>query len=155
MQARIMRLIATLVFTQCLSLHAASTVADPEAFVREVYRHFSANESGYSPPSDIYTPRLKALFVRDERWAKGEVGCLDLDFWVNGQDWELKNVRITSSDAKGRPDRRTIIANFLNIGQANEIHFEFQNIQGKWLLDEVRCVRGGVWTLSKLLNCPH
>src|SRR5580658_2588485 len=135
----------------------APKIDDPVAFVKEVYGHYAAHKSGtdYTAPDDIYTPRLKALFVRDEKWAKGEVGCLEIDFWVNGQDYELKNVRVSSSPVAGHPDRMLVIATFSNLGTAEEIHFDFQQIAGKWLLDDVHSVRGERWTLSKILMCPH
>jgi hypothetical protein len=138
----------------------APKIDDPVAFVKEVYGHYAAHKPGqdYTAPDDIYTPRLKALFVRDEKWAKGEVGCLEIDFWVNGQDYELKNVSVSSRPVAGHPDRMLVIATFLNLGTANEIHFDFQQIAGKWLLDDVHSVRGPVaerWTLSKILMCPH
>ena len=144
------------------SLHAQppTKIDDPVAFVKEVYGHYAAHKPGqdYTAPGDIYTPRLKALFVRDEKWAKGEVGCLEIDFWVNGQDYELKNVRVSSRPVTGRPDRMLVIATFLNLGTPNELHFDFQQIGGKWLLDDVHSVGGAVaerWTLSKILACPH
>jgi hypothetical protein len=132
-------------------------VDDPEAFVRDVYKRYSAGKD-YTAPSGFYTPRLKALFVRDEKWAKGEVGCIEFDFWVNGQDYQLKNVRATSRPVAGHPDRTEVVATFLNLGTANEIHFDFQQIAGKWLLDDVHSVGGALadrWTLSKILACPH
>ena len=135
----------------------AAQIDNPEAFVKEIYAHFVASEPkhDFAPPADIYTPRLKALFVRDEKWAKGEVGCLEFDFWVNGQDWELKDARVTSRPVAGHADRTVVIATFLNLGTANELHFDFQKIAGKWLLDDVHSVGGERWTLSKILNCPH
>ncbi|HML17507.1 MAG TPA: hypothetical protein VK419_10795 [Bryobacteraceae bacterium] len=147
-------------FGLAVSLTAApgSQIDDPEAFVRDVYRRFAASGRQYTPPDDIYTPRLKALFVRDEQWAKGEVGCLDFIFWVNGQDYELKNVRVSVRQVAGHPDRRIVIAKFLNSGEPQEINFDFQSTGGKWLLDDARSVRAGSterWTLSKLLMCPH
>jgi hypothetical protein len=137
-----------------------SKIDDPVAFVKEVYGHYAAHKPGtdYTPPDDIYTPRLKALFVRDEKWAKGEVGCLEIDFWVNGQDYELKNVRVSSRPVADHPDRTVVVATFLNLGTPNEIHFDFQQIAGQWLLDDVHSVRGASaerWTLSKILMCPH
>jgi hypothetical protein len=142
------------------ALNAAPTpqINDPEAFVRDIYKRFAASQAGsgdYTPPADFYSPRLKALFVRDEKWAKGEVGCLDFDFWVNGQDYQLKNVRVSSRPVADHPDRILVIATFLNLGTMNEIHFDFQRIAGKWLLDDVQSVRGERWTLSKILACPH
>lgn len=132
-------------------------IKEPTAFVTEVYRRFSASVHGseYLPPEKIYTPRLKALFAADDRWRRGEVGCIDFVFWVNGQDWELKNASVTSQDVPGHPERRLVIATFTNLGTPEEIHFEFQRIGSQWLLDEAQSVKGERWTLSTILKCPH
>jgi hypothetical protein len=140
-----------------ISLNAAppTQINDPEAFVKEIYGHLVSTPH-YNPPEDIYTPRLKALFVRDQKMSKGEVGCIEFMFWVNGQDFKLKGVSISSRPVSGREDRRTIVATFVNLGTANEIHFDFQKIGDGWLLDDARSVaKGSPWTLSKLLNCHH
>jgi len=132
-------------------------ITDPEAFVKEVYDKFAAGtHTDYVPPEDIYTSRLQALFTRDKKWAKGEVGCLDFDFWVNGQDWKLKNVRVSSQAVSGNVDRKTIVAKFVNLGTTNEIHFYFKQAGSDWLLDDVQSVLpGNKWMLSKILSCPH
>ena len=135
-------------------LPAASRIDDPKSFVSEVYRRFVAAQSShtdYSPPSDIYTDRLGKLFRDDKRRAKGEVGCLDFDFWVSGQDWEISKVVITNGD-EGQ-DRRTIVAKFVNLGNPHEIHFDFRRTARSWLLDDVHSVLGTRWTLSEILKC--
>jgi hypothetical protein len=73
---------------------------------------------------------------------------------VDGQDWELKNLRVVAREVAGHPDQRLIIATFSNLGSAEEIHFDFQKAAGRWLLDDVHSLkRGGKWTLSKILKC--
>src|ERR1700677_230801 len=122
-------------------------ITDPQAFVAEVYRHFDASEHGsdYLPPEDIYTTRLKALFKEDDRRRHGEVGCIEIVFWVNGQDWELKNLRVTSREVAGHPDRRLVIATFINLGTPEEIYFDFQKVADRWLLDDAQSVKGERW----------
>ena len=127
----------------------ATDVADPVTFVKDVYRHI-ATSAHYDPPTDIYTPRLKALFDEDKRRANGEVGCIDFDFWTNAQDLQLKNVQVTGKAAG--PDRMLVIATFVNF-RPQEIQLDFQKIGGKWLLDDARSMAGEKWTLSKLLKC--
>jgi len=130
-------------------------VSDPVAFVTDVYRHYIAAQSGrkdYSAPEDIYTPRLRELWAKEDKIRKsGDEGCLDFDFWVNGQDWKLSNLEVTRGTATA--DRQDVIAKFVNIGNPEEIHFDFRLVSGRWLLDEVRSVRGQRWTLSEILKC--
>jgi hypothetical protein len=145
-------LLAVIAAGQIAVAASPTQITDPEAFVKEIYAKLAAPH--YEPPTDIYTPRLKALFVADEKRAKGEVGCLEFMFWVNGQDYKLKNVVITSRPVSGHDDRRTIVATFSNLGTANEIHFDFQRVGDKWLLDDARSTnKSNPWTLSKLLKC--
>jgi hypothetical protein len=133
----------------------AAPITDPAAFVADVYRRLVASEhdSDYLPPKDIYSQRLKALFAEDDRHRGGEIGCMDFVFWVNGQDWGLTNIRVTSREVAGHPDRRLVIATFVNLGSPEEIHFDFQQIAGRWLLDDVQSVKDGRWTLSAILKC--
>ena len=134
-------------------LGAATRIDDPKTVVTEDYKRYVAAQKGheYSAPEDIYTARLAKLIRDDRKKAHGEVGCLDFDFWVNGQDWELKDVAVTSEDAGA--DRKAVIAKFLNTGDPQEVHFEFQRVAGRWLLDEVRSLKGEKWTLSQILKC--
>ena len=130
-------------------------VTDPVSFVTDVYRHYIAAQSGttdYSAPEDIYTPRLHELWAREEKTrASGDMGCLEFDFWVNGQDWTLKDLRVTRASATA--DHQEVIARFVNIRTPEEIHFDFRLVSGRWLLDDVRSVRGQRWTLSEILKC--
>jgi hypothetical protein len=143
--------LAPLLFLNVLS--AATRIDDPKAFITEVYRRYSAvKSSDYFPPDDIYTPRLAKLLRDDRRKAKGEVGCLEFNYWVDGQDFTITRVAITGADEA--PDRKTIIAKFANFDKPREIHYDFQRVGGRWLLDDVHSTLDPTWTLSALLKCP-
>jgi len=146
--------LAALSFSRVAVLSAVSTIDDPKSFVTEIYRHFVAvqsTNSSYTPPDDIYTARLAKLLRDDQRRAKGEVGCLDFDFWINGQDWMITHLAVTSTDES--PGRKTVIAKFLNTGEPQEIHFDFRRNAERWLLDDVYSVLTPKWTLSEILKC--
>ena len=146
--------LAALSLSGIFVLPAATRIDDPKSFVTEVYRRYIAAQSSgpsYDPPEDIYTARLAKLIRDDRRRAKGEVGCLGFDFWVNGQDWEITKLAITIAD-EGQ-DRKTVVAKFLNTGDPQEIHFDFRRNAGRWLLDDVHSVLARRWTLSEILKC--
>jgi hypothetical protein len=146
--------LAAFYFSSAFLLSAATRIDDPKTFVSEVYRRLVASQSthsSYTPPEDIYTPRLEKLLREDKRKAKGEVGCLDFDFWINAQDWTITHLTITSTDEG--PDRKTVIAKFRNIGEPQEIHFDFRKNAGRWLLDDVHSLSAPPWTLSEILKC--
>jgi hypothetical protein len=151
---RLARALAAFSFSSVLLLSAATRINDPKAFVTEVYRHLVAAQStlsSYTPPDDIYTPRLEKLLRDDRRKAKGEVGCLDFVFWVNAQDWTISRLTITSAD-EGQ-GRKTVITKFLNGGEPQEIHFDFRANAGRWLLNDVHSMSAPPWTLSEILKC--
>jgi len=137
-----------------LMLEAATRIDDPKTFVSDVFRRLIASQAkdrSYEPPEDIYTTRLAKLIRDDRRKAHGEVGCLDFVFWVNGQDWVITDLAVTSTD-EGE-DRKTVIAKFRNTGDPQEIHFDFRRVAGRWLLDDAHSLMGEKWTLSQILKC--
>jgi hypothetical protein len=141
-------------FSSAFLLPAATRIDDPKTFVTEVYRRLAASQtthSSYTAPDNIYTPRLEKLLREDKRKAKGEVGCLDFDFWLNAQDWTVTHLTITSVD--DGQDRKTVIAKFRNLGEPQEIHFDFRKSAGRWLLDDVHSMSAPPWTLSEILKC--
>ena len=135
-----------------LTLTAATRIDDPKAFVSDVYRRLQSSQD-YSPPDDIYTARLAKLFRDDRRKAKGEVGCLEILFWVNGQDYVIGDLTVTSADKS--PDRKTVTAKFMNIDRREEIRFDFVRNGQRWLLDEVHSTSATPWTLSEMLKCSQ
>jgi hypothetical protein len=152
--ARLRSALALLSIACTLPLSAATRIDDPKTFVTDVYRRLTATRPGnssYEPPDDIYSARLAKLFRDDKRKAKGGVGCLDFFFWVNGQDYVIKDLTVTSADQG--PDRKTVTAKFMNIDRAEEIRFDFLRDGRRWLLDEAHSAAATPWTLSEVLKC--
>ena len=136
------------------SVQARTNIADPVKFVSGLYVAMAAAtvEKPYVPPEDIYTARLASLFLLAKREAHGEVGRIDFDFWSNAQDWQLKDVSVTSVPVEGAPSRQVVIAKFRNFDTPNEIHFYFVKTSRGWLLDDARSMLGETWTLSLILK---
>lgn len=154
--ARLRSALAVFSISCTLTLSAATRIDDPKTFVTDVYRRLIATRSGdfsYIPPDDIYSPRLAKLFRDDRRKAKGEVGCLEILFWVNGQDYVIRDLIVTGADQG--PDRQTVTAKFMNIDRTEEIHFDFLRNGRRWLLDEVQSASATPWKLSELLKCSQ
>ncbi len=78
---------------------APTRIDDPVKFVTATY----AATVGKKPePDDIYTPRLDALFKLMQKDAGDEVGRLDFDFWMNGQDGTVSGVTVSKVDGRQR-----------------------------------------------------
>ena len=150
-----MRLTAiTLALAGCAFTSTTPAITDPEAFVRGVYQQIAAHahDTSYTPPDDIYTPRLAALFAADRKKNGDEVGCIDFDFWSSSQDpGGIHNIRVSSLPQRD-PARKTVVATFA-FDKPVEIHLEFRRVDGRWLLDDASSVKGERWTLSTLLRC--
>ncbi|MDB5471695.1 MAG: hypothetical protein JWR84_3255 [Caulobacter sp.] len=165
------RIIAALIFGLfCLAqpASAATRIDDPKAFITQVYADLMKGQTdtganldeSVDPPGDIYTPALAKAFADEKREADGELGRLDFFFWVNGQDWKLKDVEITERTVWRRPDRRVVAVGFVNFDQENNLVFYFQKVGGRWLIDDVESIdmgdgagaEGSDWTLSLILK---
>jgi hypothetical protein len=154
--ARLRSALAVFSISCALTLSAATRIDDPKTFVTDVYRRLIATQSdksSYTPPDDIYSARLAKLFRDDRRKGKGGVGCLEFFFWVNGQDWAISDLTITSADPG--PDRKTVTAKFMNIDRREEITFDFLRNGRRWLLDEVHSASATPWTLSEIFKCSQ
>jgi hypothetical protein len=139
----------------------ARGVADPRAFVEQMYAAYVRGHGDSTPPAPVraYSPRLAALFATYDAWQRrhsDEVGSIDFDWWINAQDWELANVSVTQADS-GR-NARTVTARWQNSGRADSSRFLFVRIGGRWYLDDAANGSGhggDGWTLSALLRHPQ
>lgn len=132
---------------------AAMLISDPKTFVTEVYANLAKNES-YSPPDNIYTPRLQGLWTRmEQETPDDEVGTIDFEPWTNAQDWEISRVVVTEAPVEHHDDRKIIIAQFRNADRQEVIAFYFEKVGTAWLLDDIASIgKDGGWTLSLLLK---
>jgi hypothetical protein len=140
-----------LVFAEVSIAKPTPAIIDPKAFVTSVYQKL-ATDKNYSPPTDIYTRHLANLWADMEHDANGEVGRVDFEFWADGQDWQIKNVDVNAMQIWGRPDRQMVRVTFLNTEQPEDIHFYFEKVNGRWLLDDVCSIGKNGWTLSLILK---
>ncbi|HEX8667317.1 MAG TPA: DUF3828 domain-containing protein [Allosphingosinicella sp.] len=129
-------------------------VADPVAYVRSIYDSYLASRDPVDP-SGAYSPGLQALIEKDREEAGGEVGRLDFDPWINGQDWEIASVDLREEPARG--GGRTVVARFKNMDAATENRFSFVKAGDKWLIDDIENVGGPAdthWRLRQILSGP-
>lgn len=81
-----------------LAISAFATAKEsPEQIVRKLYDAYfqpSVQESSVVF-EDYASAELKALFAKDEKLADGEIGCIDYDFIIQGQDYDAENIKRT------------------------------------------------------------
>jgi hypothetical protein len=144
-------LVLMLLVAGSLMAHAKDA-QDPVALIQSIYKSYM----GKAEPPDlaslkVYSHRLKALLDADEKAAQGEVGALEFDVFVNGQDWKLSKLKIaliSKSEAQAK-----LRATFNNFKSPEEIILDLVREDGSWRIDEISSTRKGHrWTMSKILS---
>src|SRR5262245_22713489 len=78
------------------------SAAEPSAksFVEDIYAAYKGKDArGVSLDSNAavrryFEPKLAAFIIKDRKDARGEVGKLDADPFIDAQDWEIDTVDI-------------------------------------------------------------
>ncbi|RFB78851.1 DUF3828 domain-containing protein [Methylovirgula sp. 4M-Z18] len=131
--------------------YAAST---PVSTIEAIYKsHIGKNAKPISGTDEkIYSAR------RRKQLHKSLAGCeeicapvQDFDYFVNGQDYEIKNVAV--KQVSGDEKNAIVVANFLNFDKPEEVTYMLVNESGKWLIDDVKDVtEGETYDLDKLFK---
>jgi hypothetical protein len=143
------RVFAALLLMLCVGdVAPAQTAGDPVAVVRGLY---PAYEHGKPPmlEKQPFSARMRKLLAADRAYAKGEVGRLDFDPIINGQDWKIADLSVTLvSQAQ---DKAVVEATFNNLGEAEDLRYDLVHGGGRWLIDEIQSMTKPRWTMSKIL----
>ena len=142
-----------LIFILALSIALARSqpAADPGRLITAIYDSYMQPGDGPDYPPNLYSRRLQALIEADRNATPpGDVGHLDFDVFVNGQDWKLSKLRIVTLSRSAT--RAQVRVNFVNMGTPSELVFDLIFENGAWSIDEVRSVGDKGWTLSDILK---
>ena len=125
---------------------------DPTSAITAIYKAYQTTSDAAPDVGAVYSHRLQQLIDADRKnTPEGEVGKIDWDVFVDGQEWEIKelNVALVSEAA----DRAQVSAKFNNFAEPKEILFDLVREDGRWLVDDVQSTaKGGRWTMSKILT---
>ena len=130
-----MRHLFFLALTLIASPAFAQDTADPKAVVEALY-------AGYLPPNEfppdmsaLQSKRLNDLYEADSKEANGEIGRIDFDPFINGQDYDVTKVEVSEpSYAAGKALVRVDVVNF---GKPDEFGVLLVNEGGGWKVDDV------------------
>lgn len=135
----------------------AGGVADPAAYVLGIYDQSKATADHELDESATFTPRLAALH-KDGQGPEGELGRMEMNFWTNAQDDDIKRAAVKTFEVDRAPARRVVAARFDNIQTPTLIHTYWEKgANGRWYLDDahnvpVAGVGSAPWTLSLVLK---
>jgi hypothetical protein len=141
-----------------IALGAASPLgdadSDPEALITAIYQTYTdvaPGEDGVPDVQGVYSKRLQALLDKDAKETpEGEVGRMDWDPFVDGQDWQLTELKIVPVAKEAtRADVRAIFKNF---DEPRDILYALVLEDGHWRIDDIQETLKPRWTMSKILS---
>lgn len=123
----VLALLATPAFAQDFS--------DPKALVEALY-------AGYLPPNEfppdmsaLQSKRLNDLFEADSKEANGEIGRIDFDPFINGQDYDVSKVEV--GEPAYAAGKALVRVNVVNFGKPDEFGILLVKEGDAWKVDDV------------------
>jgi hypothetical protein len=129
--------------------HAAKAAidSDPVSLIKAIYKTYETDNPGLP---HIYSKRLQALIDKDEKETpQGDVGRIDWDVFIDGQDWKLTELKIALVSKSA--DKAEVRATFKNFDQPSNMLFDLVREEGHWRVDDVTKTIPPRWTMSKIL----
>jgi Protein of unknown function (DUF3828) len=121
----------------------AARAADPSAqsFVQAIYDQYKGKDAkgveltGNAAVRRYFAPGLAALIIKDRRQARGEVGKLDADPFIDAQDWEIDDVNVTLRDVAA--DKAIATVSFKNLGERQTVVLELVKLKQDWRIANI------------------
>lgn len=133
---------------------AAAPPGSTEVFIADIYKTYTDNphdDPGQAGGQNIYSKRLQALFDKDgAETPQGEVGRLDFDPFVGGQDWDISGLEVKETFRSG--GEAQVRADFANFGDPRSILFSLVREDGAWRIDDITSTLPPRWNLSDILS---
>jgi hypothetical protein len=112
-----------------------------KAFVEAIYGAYKGKDAkGISLDSDAavrryFEPRLAALIIKDRKNARGEVGKLDGDPFIDAQDWEIGAVDIAVRDVAA--DKAGATVSFKNVDKPRIVVLDLVKLKAGWRIADI------------------
>lgn len=129
----------------CVALAGTGAAADTTArgFVTAIYDAYKGKNGNGVALNDARTirryfePSLATLLAKDQSGAarRNEVGKLDFDPFVDGQDWDITTVNIAMTDAAA--DRTTATVDLNNFGKPSTVVLDLTKVKNDWRINDI------------------
>ena len=109
----------------------------PKALMEALYAPYLQADFDWSnyDVSVMQSAELKELFAKDSEEAGGEVGRIDFDPYIDGQDYALTDLEI--GDAKLEEGTATVEVTFVNLDRPTDLLFTLVEEDDGWKVDDV------------------
>ena len=116
-------------------LATAQTFDTPQALLEAFYAPYFSGEFT-EDESPFFSDELEALYAADaEATPEGEIGALDFDPFVDGQDFELTDFEVGAPGIAG--EYASADVTFSNMGRPTTLSYELVKEDGSWQIDDV------------------
>lgn len=128
--------------------------SDPVDLITAIYQTYTDIAPGEDSVPDVqgvYSKRLQALIDKDAKETpEGEVGRMDWDPFVDGQDWQLTGLKIVPVSKEAT--QAEVRATFKNFDEPRDIVYSLVLEDGHWRIDDIEETLKPRWTMSKILS---
>lgn len=147
---RLLALIASF-FVGLTSLVAAQTFDTPKALLEAFYQPYFTDDF-YEDETPYRSAALNALYANDASGTPdGEMGALSFDPYIDGQDFELADLKIGDPAISG--DRAEVNVSFTNFGDPVSLTYDLVKENGGWRIDDVASTTPGAeYRLSEIFS---
>ena len=124
-----------------LALSAGAFAApkeSPEQIVRKLYDAYQqpSVQENTAAFEDYASAELKALLAKDEQLAGDEIGCIDYDFVIQGQDYDAENIKRTLKIKT--LDNNRVEAKFQNFDTPATVIYQFACTENQCQITDLR-----------------
>jgi hypothetical protein len=110
----------------------------PKALLEALYVPYEKGDSfnwDNWDESQFRSKELNALFAKDLKEADGEIGRIDFDPYIDGQDYQVTDLKL--GDAAVTGDTAKVEVTFKNFGKGEDLMFTLVKEADGWKVDNV------------------
>lgn len=153
MQLRVLVSAALLVASTMGAAHAED-FADPVKLLEAIYAQYATDKE--FPDNDFTTAqqsqRLNALYDADAKEAGDEIGRIDFDPYINGQDYEIKKLKIDKPLYAG--GKAIVHVTFENFSDPQDLGIALVKEGEGWKVDDIWSGGEYPFDLLDILQAP-
>ncbi len=133
-----MRRFALSLLVLALTATAAAAFDTPKAMLTALYAPYLKGDSfdwNTWDESKFRSAHLNELFAADLKEAKGDVGRLDFDPYIDGQDYTITNLKIGDAQIDGKTAK--VEVTFKNFDSSEDLMYTLVDEADGWKIDDV------------------
>jgi Protein of unknown function (DUF3828) len=127
----------------------------PDALLQAFYGRYMAADGDMGDDGAFFSSGLNALYAADAAATpEGEMGALDFDPFIDGQDWDITDLQVGAAGIAG--DYASADVTFKNFGDERTLSYDLVKEDGGWKIDDVASTtEGNEYRLSEIFALAH